>query len=405
MKKSIPLLWLAAVPFLSFESCSKAGGTEPVTPPTTTTEVKLATVGTDSVGSIATSSAIFYGKISNNGGGTITDRGIYWGKTATPTDNKTVANSYQNSGQFIANLNWLEPNTQYFVRGYATNSKGTAYSADVQFKTLAVPAAELFTDTIFAAGSSTVFAAGVVKDSKGIELTETGICISKTENPTVADTKVASSSAAVNIFVRINGLEAETKYYARAYGTNVYGTTTYGENVAITTIKKGKMTYTLSEDPNATDEVKANYTRIKAAFDDAVMYYNNFTSIEKQLWVSYSPGTPTADGNFNGNIRVGSSTGYQRTGTAMHEIAHTVGVGTQWTWAANFISGGVYQGTFANRLLRFMTQNPAESVKGDTQHFWPYGINGASEDTGNEMLYIIHALIMQGMKADGLPSN
>jgi hypothetical protein len=52
-----------------------------------------------------------------------------------------------------------------------------------------------------------------------------------------------------------------------------------------------------------------------------------------------------------------------------------------------------------------MTRNPAESLKGDNLHFWPYGINGANEDNGQEMLYITNVLIMQGMKKDGLPSS
>ena len=52
-----------------------------------------------------------------------------------------------------------------------------------------------------------------------------------------------------------------------------------------------------------------------------------------------------------------------------------------------------------------MTHNPSAIIYGDTQHFWPYGINGAQEDTGEDELYMIHALIVQGMHDDGLPSE
>lgn len=52
-----------------------------------------------------------------------------------------------------------------------------------------------------------------------------------------------------------------------------------------------------------------------------------------------------------------------------------------------------------------MTGDSMATVKGDNLHFWPFGINGYWEDTGKEDLYIIHALIMAGMKKDGLPSN
>ena len=34
---------------------------------------------------------------------------------------------------------------------------------------------------------------------------------------------------------------------------------------------------------------------------------------------------------------------------------------------------------------------------------WPYGINGAHEDTGSEVLYIGNGLITQALGEDGLP--
>ncbi len=83
---------------------------------------------------------------------------------------------------------------------------------------------------------------------------------------------------------------------------------------------------------------------------------------------------------------------------------HTVGVGQHWRWG-ELISGGDYQGERANTILQVMTLDSTEIIHGDDLHFWPYGINGAHEDTGEEMLYITHALIMQGMKEDGLPSK
>ena len=402
--KNVILLSCMAVLFISVLACSKnGGGTEPPPEPV---EIKLSTLVADSVGSISTSTAIFYGNITSNGGGTVTDRGICWGKTANPTENKTTATSYTSRGLFTTDIKQLEPNTTYYVRGYATNNKGTAYTSDVQFNTTGVPVAEMFTDTLFAAGATTLFVAGKVIDTKGIGLKETGICISKNTNPTIADTKVAAASSnEQSLFLRINGLQPATGYYIRAYSTNIYGATAYGSNVPVTTIAKGNVTYTLAQNANPTAEESAAYVRIKAAFDEAVVYYNNFTSITKTINVTYNPGVPTADATFAGNIRVGSNASYQRTGTALHEMAHTVGVGQHSYWTSNLIIGGIYQGANANKMLRFMTRNPAEYLKGDNLHFWPYGINGANEDTGQDILYITNVIVVQGMKKDGLPSN
>ncbi len=88
----------------------------------------------------------------------------------------------------------------------------------------------------------------------------------------------------------------------------------------------------------------------------------------------------------------------------MHEIMHTVGVG-QHHYRTKMIKGGKWKGKRTNEILQFLTTGSEQSLQGDNFHFWPYGINGAHEDNEEEMLYIIHALILQGMKADGLPSE
>lgn len=403
MKKVLLLPFLAALLWLFIACSKKSSSTEPAIEETT--EVTLPTVTADSIGDITLSAATYYGKITSNGGGAITDRGVYWGTSPHPTENKTAATNYRSDGGFTTSVKGLEPNTTYYVRGFATNSKGTAFTNDVQFTTSQVGGIELFTDTMYASGAATLFTAGKVTDAKGVSLKETGICISKNINPTINDTKVATSNKDQSFFLRINGLEPATEYYIRAYATNIYGSTFYGKNEKVSTIQQGNVTYTLAQNSNPTDDEKAAYARIKAAFDEAVAYYNNFTSITKHLTVNYVPGVPTADGNINGNIRVGTNTGYQRTGTALHEIAHTVGVGTHSYWTGTLMKNGLYQGEWANKLLRFITRNPNESVKGDQLHFWPYGINGAHEDNGQEMLYLIHVIVMQGMKKDGLPSN
>lgn len=401
MKNALLLFPFTGLLILGMACRKNNSGSEPTT---TTAEEKLPTVIADKVKDITTSAASFFGKITNNGGD-ITDRGIYWGKEVNPTGNKISSTAFRSSGEFEVSIKELTPNTTYYVRGYATNSKGTSYTSDVQFTTNQVPGAELFTDTMFAAGATTLFVAGKVVDAKGITQKETGICISKNADPSINDTKVAASGSVQNFFLRINGLEPATAYYIRSYSTNIHGSTFYGQNVKVSTIQKGNVTYTLSQNSNPTDDEKAAYARIQAAFDEAVAYYNNFTSITKHLNVNYVPGVPTADANINGTIRVGSNTGYQRTGTALHEMAHAVGVGQHTFWTSTLIKNGVYQGSFANGILRFMTRNPAEALKGDNLHFWPYGINGANEDNGQEMLYIINVLVMQGMKKDGLPSS
>ena len=91
---------------------------------------KLTTV---EVTGITPTSAISGGNITDDGGETITARGVCWSTSQTPTisDNKTVDGS--GAGNFISHITGLEFNTPYYVRAYATNSKGTGYGSAMSF--------------------------------------------------------------------------------------------------------------------------------------------------------------------------------------------------------------------------------------------------------------------------------
>lgn len=96
----------------------------------------LPTVNTSPVTNITTTSAVAGGEVINDGGGEVTARGICYSITRNPTilDNNVLIDS--GIGAFVCNLSNLNRNTTYYVRAYATNSKGTAYGNQQVFKTL-----------------------------------------------------------------------------------------------------------------------------------------------------------------------------------------------------------------------------------------------------------------------------
>lgn len=159
----------------------------------------------------------------------------------------------------------------------------------------------------------------------------------------------------------------------------------------------GNLTYTLVRAPNPSPDQMSAYALISTAMDQALEVYNCHTSISKALRVEYNPGVPTADGNANGNIRFGARSSMQQA-TAMHEIAHTLGVGTHPAWS-RLLSGGVWTGPAANAELRAITGDPAAVVHGDSQHFWPYGLNYPSEVTSPQDL-VDHCRIVVALRAD-----
>jgi hypothetical protein len=164
---------------------------------------------------------------------------------------------------------------------------------------------------------------------------------------------------------------------------------------------KGNITYTLSKISNPSTDQADAYTRITKAMDSALSFYNSYTQLSRNLFIVYEPSVATADGNSNGTIRFGSNRSYMVTATAMHEMGHVFGVGTTSNYK-NLIVNGVFTGKNATDTLKAMTNDNTAVLKGDVTHFWPYGLNYASEvKSGND--YIYHARIVNAMQKDFYP--
>lgn len=94
------------------------------------------TVTTQAVTSIAQNTATGNGNVTSDGGGTITERGVCWSTSPTPTTASSKATSAGTTGAFTASITGLSTNTLYYVRAYAINSAGTSYGSEVTFTTL-----------------------------------------------------------------------------------------------------------------------------------------------------------------------------------------------------------------------------------------------------------------------------
>ena len=95
-------------------------------------------VTTNTISSITQTTATGGGNSTNDGGATITSKGVCWSNT---TSSPTIANSKtvdgSGIGSFTSSLSGLTANTTYYVRAYATNSVGTSYGSLMSFTTLA----------------------------------------------------------------------------------------------------------------------------------------------------------------------------------------------------------------------------------------------------------------------------
>lgn len=124
--------------------------------------------------------------------------------------------------------------------------------------------------------------------------------------------------------------------------------------------------------------------RIVEAMDAAVAFFNEHARFKKHVTANNSPGTPTADANYDGWINWGGAISRR---VALHEISHTLGVGTHPEWQAH-IKDGVWTGRHATRQLREF-DGPEAVLKADRMHFWPYGLNFDNESSAvNDLRFL-----------------
>jgi len=133
--------------------------------------------------------------------------------------------------------------------------------------------------------------------------------------------------------------------------------------------------------------------QIVYAMDGAVAEYNRYGTFRKHVTANYNPGVPTAQANYDGWIDFGGQIGYR---TALHEISHTLGVGTFWNWST-FLQGGVWTGANGMQQVRAF-DGPTATISSDGTHFWPYGLN--YENEGGTENSRRHVLMVAGFHKD-----
>ncbi len=99
----------------------------------------LATVTTDTVSNITAISATCGGKVTADGGVTVTARGVCWNTSQNPTVDGNHTTNGSDTGSFTSNITGLTGGATYYIRAYATNSTGTAYGEQRSFTTTSIP--------------------------------------------------------------------------------------------------------------------------------------------------------------------------------------------------------------------------------------------------------------------------
>lgn len=150
----------------------------------------------------------------------------------------------------------------------------------------------------------------------------------------------------------------------------------------------------------STDVPTDAMARITAAMNTAVARYNKGNKWPaRELTVRYDPAVPTANANLNGRINFGADPGNQDEQTALHEIAHTYGVGLSAGWRALQDGNGKLTGEYSTNLYKIY-EGDDQLISYGGSHFWLYNLNFQreySEENARRHVEMIAALGVDGM--------
>lgn len=102
----------------------------------TTLDYTFAKVSTNDIQNISYRSARIGGEVKEEGNTSVSERGVVLSRENSPTISDRKVTSGKGLGGFMEDINELLPNTNYYTRAYAINSKGVVYGDLKSFKTL-----------------------------------------------------------------------------------------------------------------------------------------------------------------------------------------------------------------------------------------------------------------------------
>ena len=206
----------------------------PTKPTVTTTTVTNTTSTTTTAG----------GNVTNEGTFPVTERGVCYSTSNTPTTSSSKQTSGTGAGSFSVSITGLNPNTTYYYRAYAISSAGTSYGTKKSLVTNASGLPVVTTTAVTEIFNTTAISGGNATNAGSSSITDKGVCYATTQNPTISNTKISGGSGTGSFTSNLTGLMQDTRYYIRAYATNSSGTS-YGDQVTFQTTNVVQIPFSL----------------------------------------------------------------------------------------------------------------------------------------------------------------
>lgn len=201
---------------------------------TTTEVVSLPELTDVTVSNIRTDGATVVSRVQSDGNSTVLASGFVYSVQADPTlDNGTALQCDPASAELGKSITGLAEGTLYYVRSFATNAMGTAYSRSAQFTTLEITIPQLSAVTVSNIGRTSASVSATLVSDGNSQVTERGFCWATNPYPTVYDNKVACGEES-SFTTKLQNLPLLSTVYVRAYAINSKGTG-YSEDVSFMT--------------------------------------------------------------------------------------------------------------------------------------------------------------------------
>ena len=301
----------------------------------TTEEILLPTLSDAAISNVQISSATLTGRITSDGNGDIIECGFCYSTQQQPTvENGSKITCNPASLDMGASITGLTEGTTYYVRAYAKNAAGIAYSEnDADFTTLSVTVPKLSSVTAENVGRTTAYVSASIMETGNADVTECGFCWATNPFPTVYDNKIACEVA--NSFkTKLQELPLQTMVYVRAYAVNSKGTG-YSADVSFTTtdtdidIWDGQSVATkfgggmgTESNPiiiNSADQLKLLADNVNKGNTYTGVYFKLDVNIalSNHLWTPIGNSSKSFSGTFDGNnhtisgLNITTDTDYQ----------------------------------------------------------------------------------------------
>ena len=269
-----------------------------------TTALGMPAVSSAVVSSVASTSAKFSSMVKSHGGETVSEVGFYYSTDPqVPVETALKVNQPYSKDSFSADVTDLQVNTKYYVKSYARNSVGTAYSDIADFST-AVSRPSVKTVNFSDVTSTSAILYGAVVSDNGSQVTERGfVWLQGDSTPTVETShKLRADGDMGEYSAELTGLDPNKKYSFRAYATNSKGTA-YGELMMFTTVA-GLPTLSVTSISNITVGSAKLSCAVTSHGGSTVtevgFYYSTSESVDAS---SMKVSTPYSTDNFSLDVR------------------------------------------------------------------------------------------------------